>query len=82
MRGLKKIISSEILLRDSKKYNKEQTEKGEVRKLTSKALCPSFSIHTISWSLVVLQEITMCSNLPSTGTAVLTTGGNRPHLQI
>jgi hypothetical protein len=34
----------------------------------------------MAWSFVALQERTMCSNLPSTGTAVLTTGGYLPHL--
>jgi hypothetical protein len=34
----------------------------------------------MAWSDVALQERTICSNLPSTGTAVLTTGGNLPHL--
>jgi hypothetical protein len=47
---------------------------------TSKALSDSFSIHTIEWSVVALQDRTMCSNRPSTGTAVLTSGGYRPHL--
>jgi hypothetical protein len=36
----------------------------------------------MAWSEVALQERTMCSNLPSTGTAVLTTGGNLPILQM
>jgi len=35
----------------------------------------------MAWSEVALQERTKCSNLPSTGTAVLTTGGNLPNLQ-
>lgn len=35
----------------------------------------------MAWSVVALQERTVCSNLPSTGTAVLTTGGNLPVLQ-
>lgn len=35
----------------------------------------------MAWSEVALQERTICSNLPSTGTAVLTTGGNLPVLQ-
>jgi hypothetical protein len=47
---------------------------------TSKALWDSFSIHTIEWSVVALQDRTMCSNRPSTGTADLTSGGYRPHL--
>jgi len=50
-------------------------------KLTSNALWASLSIHIIAWSDVALQERTMRSNLPSTGTAVLTRGGYLPHLQ-
>lgn len=34
----------------------------------------------MAWSEVALQERTMCSNLPSTGTAVFTTGGYLPNL--
>lgn len=49
-------------------------------KLTSKAVAASLSMQIMAWSEVALQERTICSNLPSTGTAVLTTGGNTPHL--
>lgn len=50
-------------------------------KLTSIALWASLSIQMIAWSEVALQERTICSNRPSTGTAVLTTGGILPNLQ-
>jgi len=48
---------------------------------TSKAFCDSRSIQAIAWSDVVLHDSTTCSNRPSTGIAVLTSGGNLPHLQ-
>lgn len=65
-------------------YNnvREQQCRGKIKsKLTSNALCASLSIQMMAWSEVALQERTMCSNLPSTGTAVLTTGGYLPSLQ-
>lgn len=49
-------------------------------RLTSNAFWDSLSIQIMAWSDVALQERTMCSNLPSTGTAVLTMGGYLPHL--
>ena len=49
---------------------------------TSKAFCDSRSIQAIAWSEVVLHDSTTCSNRPSTGIAVLTSGGNLPHLQM
>jgi len=66
-------------LQGLKKGKKEEGQKTSTG-LTSKALWASLFIQTISWSLVALWERTMCSNLPSTGTAVLTTGGNLPNL--
>ena len=50
--------------------------------LTSRALWDSLCIQMMAWSEIALQDRTMCSNLPSTGTAVLTTGGNLPILQV
>lgn len=49
--------------------------------LTSKAFLASFSIHIIPWSDVAWHDKTICSNLPSTGIAVLISGGNLPHLE-
>lgn len=57
-----------------------KTELTKSSKLTSIALWDSLSIKMILWSDNILQEIAMCSNLPSTGTAVLTIGGIVPHL--
>lgn len=50
--------------------------------LTSSAFSDSCSIQMIAWSDVMLQERTMCSNRPSTGTAVLTRGCILLHLRI
>lgn len=49
-------------------------------RFTTNAFSDSLSIQMIAWSLVALDDRTMCSNLPSTGMAVLTIGGYLPHL--
>ena len=59
-----------------------QTDGVKVLKLTSKALSASLSIQMIAWSDVALHDKTMCSNRPSTGMAVLTSGGYLPHLCV
>lgn len=48
--------------------------------LTANAFSDSLCIQIIPWSDVALHDSTICSNLPSTGMAVLTSGGNLPHL--
>lgn len=48
--------------------------------LTANTFSDSLSIQMIPWSTVALRDNTICSNLPSTGMAVLTSGVNLPHL--
>lgn len=50
------------------------------KSLTANAFSDSLCIQIIPWSDVALHDSTICSNLPSTGMAVLTSGGNLPHL--